>query len=51
LNSTSKALIAGAVAIIFAGGLIFWQVKARKGGPVELSAADMAYSRKINRRK
>jgi len=42
LNSTSKALIAGAIAIIFAGGLIFWQVKARKGGPVELSPEDMA---------
>ncbi len=42
MNSTSKALIAGAVAIIFAAGLIFWQVKARKGGPVELSAEDMA---------
>ena len=42
MNSTSKALIAGAVAIIFAGGLIFWQVKARKGGPVELTAEDMA---------
>lgn len=30
------------MAIIFAGGLIFWQVKARKGGPVELTAEDMA---------
>ncbi len=42
MNSTSKALIAGAIAIIFAGGLIFWQVKARKGGPVELTPEDMA---------
>ena len=41
LNSTKKALIAAAVAIIFAGGLIFWQVKARHSGPVELTAADM----------
>jgi parvulin-like peptidyl-prolyl isomerase len=41
LNSTRKALIAAAVAVIFAGGLIFWQVKARKGGPVELTAEDM----------
>lgn len=41
LNSTRKALIAAAVAIIFAAGLIFWQVKARKTGPVELTAADM----------
>jgi parvulin-like peptidyl-prolyl isomerase len=42
LNSTRKALIAAAVAVVFAGGLIFWQVKARKAGPVELTAEDMA---------
>jgi parvulin-like peptidyl-prolyl isomerase len=42
LNSTKKALIAAAVAVIFAGGLIFWQVKARKTGPVELTPEDMA---------
>jgi parvulin-like peptidyl-prolyl isomerase len=42
LNSTRKALIAAAIAILFSAGLIFWQVKARKAGPVELSAADMA---------
>ena len=42
MSSTSKAFIAGAIAIIFAGGLIFWQVKARKGGPVELTSEDMA---------
>lgn len=41
MNSTRKALIAAAVAIVFAAGLIFWQVKARKSGPVELSAQDM----------
>ena len=41
MNSTRKALIAAAVAIIFSAGLIFWQVKARKAGPVELSAEDM----------
>jgi parvulin-like peptidyl-prolyl isomerase len=41
LNSTRKALIAAAVAILFSAGLIFWQVKARKAGPVELSAEDM----------
>jgi foldase protein PrsA len=41
LNSTRKALIAAAIAILFSAGLIFWQVKARKAGPVELSAADM----------
>src|SRR5215213_10687485 len=41
LTSTRKALIAAAVAIIFSAGLIFWQVKARKSGPVELTAEDM----------
>lgn len=41
MNSTRKALIAAAVAIIFSAGLIFWQVKARKEGPVELTAEDM----------
>ena len=40
LDSTRKALIAAAVAVIFALGLIFWQVKARKG-PVELTPQDM----------
>jgi parvulin-like peptidyl-prolyl isomerase len=30
------------VAVIFAGGLIFWQVKARRSGPVELTPEDMA---------
>jgi len=29
------------VAVIFAMGLIFWQVKARKSGPVELTPEDM----------
>ena len=42
MNSTRKALIAAAVALIFCAGLIFWQVKARKVGPVELTAEDMA---------
>lgn len=42
MNSTRKALIAAAVAVVFAGGLIFWQVKARKAGPVELTPEDMA---------
>jgi len=42
LTSTRKALIAAAVAIVFSASLIFWQVKARKAGPVELSAEDMA---------
>lgn len=42
MNSTKKALIAAAVAVIFAMGLIFWQVKARKAGPVEFTPEDMA---------
>jgi parvulin-like peptidyl-prolyl isomerase len=42
LTSTRKALIAAAIALIFSAGLIFWQVKARKVGPVELTADDMA---------
>jgi parvulin-like peptidyl-prolyl isomerase len=42
LNSTRKALIAAAVAVIFALGLIYWQVKARKTGPVELTPEDMS---------
>ena len=42
MTSTRKALIAAAVAVIFAMGLIFWQVKARKTGPVELTPEDMA---------
>ena len=42
MTSTRKALIAASVAVIFALGLIYWQVKARKAGPVELTAEDMA---------
>ena len=42
MTSTRKALIAAAIALIFSAGLIFWQVKARRVGPVELTAEDMA---------
>jgi parvulin-like peptidyl-prolyl isomerase len=42
LTSTRKALIAAAVAVVFAASLIVWQVKARKTGPVELTPEDMA---------
>lgn len=42
MNSTKKALIAAAIAVIFAAGLIFWQVKARRVGPVELTPEDMS---------
>ena len=41
MNSTRKAYIAAGVAILFALGLIFWQVKFRNAGPVELTAEDM----------
>jgi foldase protein PrsA len=41
LTSTNKALIAAAIAVLFAAGLIFWQVKARKTEAVHLSAEDM----------
>ncbi|HET6863327.1 MAG TPA: peptidylprolyl isomerase [Pyrinomonadaceae bacterium] len=41
MNSTKKALIAAAVALVLSAGLIFWQVKARKLGPVELTPEDM----------
>ena len=40
MNSTKKALIAAAVAIVFSAGLIFWQVKARSSA-VNLSPEDM----------
>ena len=35
-------MIAAAIAIVFAGGLIYWQFKARKAEAVNLSAEDMA---------
>jgi parvulin-like peptidyl-prolyl isomerase len=41
-NSTTKAIIAAAVAILFAVGLVVWQVKAGRAGAVTLSAEDMA---------
>ena len=42
MNSTKKAYIAAAIAIIFAGGLIFWQVKGRKADPFEFTADEMS---------
>ena len=41
MNSTRKALIAAVIAILFSAGLIFWQVKAHRVGPVELTPEDM----------
>jgi parvulin-like peptidyl-prolyl isomerase len=42
LTSTTKAWIAAAIAVLFAGGLIVWQVKARRSEMLHLSAEDMA---------
>jgi parvulin-like peptidyl-prolyl isomerase len=42
LNSTTKALIAGAVAVAFSVGLIVWQVKANRAEPINITAEDMA---------
>lgn len=42
MTSTKKAMVAAAIAILFAGGLIYWQFKARKAEAVNLSAEDMA---------
>src|SRR3982751_1194599 len=40
-NSTTKAFIAAGLAILFAAGLVFWQVKAGRAGAIELTADDM----------
>jgi parvulin-like peptidyl-prolyl isomerase len=42
LNSTTKALIAATLGLLLSGGLIFWQVRARKAEAVNLSPEDMA---------
>ena len=42
MSSTTKAWIAAAVAVVFAVGLIVWQVKARRAEILNLSAEDMA---------
>lgn len=42
MSSTTKAWIAAAVAVVFAVGLIVWQVKARRAESLNLSAEDMA---------
>lgn len=41
-SSTTKAIIAGVVAIAFATGLIFWQVKAGRAYGVNLSSDDLS---------
>ncbi len=42
MKSTTKALIAGGVAILFALGLIVWQAKAGRARAVNITAEDMA---------
>lgn len=42
MKSTTKAWIAAAVAVVFAIGLIVWQVKARRSETLNLTAEDMA---------
>src|SRR4051812_44391952 len=42
LNSTTKAFIAPGLAILFAAGLVFWQVKASRAGTINLTADDLA---------
>lgn len=42
MTSTTKAWIAAAVAVVFAAGLIAWQVKARRIEAVNLNGEDMA---------
>ena len=42
MKSTTKAWIAAAVAVVFALGLIVWQVKARRSETLNLTAEDMA---------
>lgn len=41
MTSTTKALIAAAVAVVFAIGLIGWQIKSRRNQAVNLSSDDM----------
>jgi parvulin-like peptidyl-prolyl isomerase len=41
LSSLTKALIVAGIAIVAAGGLLFWQVKARKTQMAHLSSEDM----------
>ena len=42
MKSTTKALIAAGVAVVFALGLIVWQVKGRRSETLNLSAEDVA---------
>jgi parvulin-like peptidyl-prolyl isomerase len=42
LKSTTKAWIAAGIAVVFALGLIVWQVKARRSETLNLSAEDVA---------
>lgn len=41
MSATTKAIIAAAIAIVFAVGLVVWQVKAGRKGSINLTAEDM----------
>jgi len=41
MSATTKALIAAGIAVLFAVGLVVWQVKAGRAGAVNLTAEDM----------
>lgn len=42
MNSTKKALIAAVIAVLFSGGLIYWQLRVRSNALLHLSAEDLA---------
>ena len=42
LSATTKALIVAAIAVVAAGGLLYWQVKGRSDRGLSLSADDMS---------
>jgi peptidyl-prolyl cis-trans isomerase C len=42
ISSTTKAIIVASIAILFAAGLVFWQVKAGRAEAINISADDMA---------
>ena len=41
MTSTTKALIAAAVAVLFSAGLIAWQVQARRASAINITSEDM----------
>jgi peptidyl-prolyl cis-trans isomerase C len=43
MTSTTKALIAAAVAVLFSAGLIVWQAQARRASAVHITSEDLKY--------